>query len=311
MKIAAVIFSIVLVLMPVGVYSQDAPTTIKWKTIEALDDGFSVNAPGTFRYSRSRLDGKAFEGRGEFHSDGLYLFTFVDPISVHRQSDLVLNLVIAHRPVGSIEYIGGQAITKYEFQGSDGYFHTVILSKTETACYAFHAVSRKVQDPSAARFIRSVRFGPAPIEELKAEPEQKAESDIAEVEPKLEMRPDPPKPSSGSGSGYGSGAGNGEGSDARPANLPKFEISPLKVVYKQKAQYTDWARFYNISGNVTLRVAFKSDDTIGSITVIRSLPFGLTEQSIIAARGMRFESERVNGTPRTTTRPVAFQFTIY
>ena len=314
MKIALLIFASFLALIPVRVYSQNASTSIKWETIESKDDGFSITVPESFQYSRSRLDGKGYEGRGEYLSDGLYLYVFVDPINVRRQSDIALNFVAAHRQVGFVEHIGGQTITRYEFEGGDGYFHSIIFSKTDTTSFAFHAVSREAQDPSATRFIRSIRFSPANNEELKAEPEeQKADSGNKESELKLEMRPDPAIPSSGSGSGsgYGSGAGNGSRSGTFPTNLPQIEKTPLKVVYKQKAKYTDWARFYNISGNVTLRVTFNSDNTIGSIVKIRSLPFGLTEQAIIAARGMRFEAEKVNGTPRTTTRPVSFQFNIY
>jgi hypothetical protein len=85
----------------------------------------------------------------------------------------------------------------------------------------------------------------------------------------------------------------------------------LKIISKQKAQYTDLARFYNIMGTVNLRVTFMADNTIGAITTIKTLPFGLTDSAIAAARTMRFEAETANGQPQTTTRPVSFMFTIY
>ena len=123
---------------------------------------------------------------------------------------------------------------------------------------------------------------------------------------------------SGSGSGYGSGVGNGngdgtgDGSGSRGGPPPPVKVSqPLKILYKQKAQYTDQARQNNVQGTVTLRVTFLASGGIGSITTIKGLPYGLTEQAIAAARAMKFEPEKANGVPRTTTRPVSFTFNIY
>ena len=124
---------------------------------------------------------------------------------------------------------------------------------------------------------------------------------------------------SGSGSGYGSGVGNGIGSgrgdgregDGAPPPAAAKVSEPLKILYKQKAQYTDAARQNNVQGTVTLRVTFLASGGIGSISTIKGLPYGLTEQAIAAARAMKFDPEKVNGVPRTTTRPVSFTFNIY
>jgi TonB family protein len=123
---------------------------------------------------------------------------------------------------------------------------------------------------------------------------------------------------SGTGSGYGNGVGNGNGSgrgDGDDGNAPPAPparvTQPLKILAKQKAQYTDAARQNNVQGTVTLRVTFLASGGIGSISTIKGLPNGLTEQAIAAARNIRFEPEMVNGQPRTTTRPVSFTFNIY
>lgn len=122
---------------------------------------------------------------------------------------------------------------------------------------------------------------------------------------------------SGSGSGYGGGVGDGNG-DGRGSGTaggpPPAAVGvsqPLKILSKAKAQYTDAARTNNVQGAVTLRVTFLASGGIGSITTIKGLPHGLTEQAIAAARAMRFEPEKVNGVARTTTRPVTFTFNIY
>jgi len=121
---------------------------------------------------------------------------------------------------------------------------------------------------------------------------------------------------SGSGSGYGSGVGDGNGDgrgsgDGGPPPTVARVSQPLKILAKPKAQYTDAARTNQVQGNVTLRVTFLASGGIGSITTVKGLPHGLTEQAIAAARAMRFEPEKVNGVPRTTTRPVTYAFNIY
>lgn len=123
---------------------------------------------------------------------------------------------------------------------------------------------------------------------------------------------------SGSGSGYGSGVGTGNGpgtgagdSGGPPPEAVKRVTQPLKILAKQKAQYTDAARTNNVQGTVTLRVTFLASGGIGSITTIKGLPHGLTEQAIAAARNIRFEPEMVNGRAQTTSRPVSFTFNIY
>lgn len=119
---------------------------------------------------------------------------------------------------------------------------------------------------------------------------------------------------SGSGSGYGSGVGNDNGPGSgggAPPSAPARVTQPLKILAKQKAAYTDAARTNGVQGTVTLRVTFLSSGGIGSITTVKGLPHGLTEQAIAAARNIRFEPEMVNGQARTTTRPVSFTFNIY
>ena len=115
----------------------------------------------------------------------------------------------------------------------------------------------------------------------------------------------------GSGSGYGSGSGTSTlWSDSPPPASPQV-ISPLKILYKKKARYTEEAQTNDVEGTVTLRVTFLASGDIGAITKIRCLPYGLTEEAIAAAREIKFEPEKVNGIPKTTTRPVSFTFNIY
>jgi|GEM_PF-1389867 len=115
-------------------------------------------------------------------------------------------------------------------------------------------------------------------------------------------------PSSGSEARYGSGAGSGE--VRNPSKLDPI-VNPLVIPVKPRAAYTDAARQNNVQGIVRLRVVFSSNGSIGSISVVNGLPFGLTEQAIIAARRMAFLPRTVNGVPVTTAKLVEYYFAIY
>ncbi len=134
---------------------------------------------------------------------------------------------------------------------------------------------------------------------------------------------------SGIGNGRGNGVGNGEGDDGgdggtpptirqpTPRPTPQPTIKPagvtqdLRILSKPKPGYTDAARQNNVTGTVRLRVTFSANGSIGGITPVSGLPYGLTEQAISAARGIRFEPKKIDGVPQSVTKVVEFGFTIY
>lgn len=89
------------------------------------------------------------------------------------------------------------------------------------------------------------------------------------------------------------------------------ETMPLKIISKPKADYTKEAREKSAQGTVTLRVTFLASGQIGDITPINGLPYGLTEQAILAARQIRFEPALSNGIPVTQTQQIQYAFTLY
>jgi len=124
---------------------------------------------------------------------------------------------------------------------------------------------------------------------------------------------------SGSGNGDGSGSGTGDGTEGRNAPPPppkKVEpvavVSvPFKLISKPKPPYTDAARQNAVTGTVRLRVIFLASGQIGSISPVSGLPYGLTEQAIAAARGIKFEPAKKNGVPITSSKIMEYSFTIY
>lgn len=118
---------------------------------------------------------------------------------------------------------------------------------------------------------------------------------------------------SGSGNGNGNGTGNGNQGNVPPPppTAPVGVSAGVKIVSKPRANYTDAARQNQVQGTVTLRVTFTASGAIGSISPVSGLPYGLTEQAIAAARGIKFEPAKKNGVAQTVTKQVQYSFTIY
>ena len=123
---------------------------------------------------------------------------------------------------------------------------------------------------------------------------------------------------SGTGSGYGSGNGdgNGDGDGAGGGSggpPPKVEAktTPLQILAKPKATYTDAARTNNVQGSVRLKITLLASGAVGSITPVTRLPHGLTEQAIAAARQIRFRPKMINGVPQSVVVTFDYGFNIY
>jgi TonB family protein len=123
--------------------------------------------------------------------------------------------------------------------------------------------------------------------------------------------------SSGGGMGAGSGAGiltnprsTGEGQTDKPAE-PAAKVVPAQITKIPRNEYTDEARKDHIQGTVVLRVTFQADGTIGTITVVKGLPDGLTDQAIIAAKKIEFIPATRDGVPVTSAKVLSFSFNIY
>jgi TonB family protein len=85
--------------------------------------------------------------------------------------------------------------------------------------------------------------------------------------------------------------------DRELANLlfPVRAFEPLTadlrptITYREKAKYTEIARINIVQGTVVLQVVFAHNGEMQDIRVIRSLPDGLTEKAIEAARKIKFD----------------------
>jgi TonB family protein len=115
------------------------------------------------------------------------------------------------------------------------------------------------------------------------------------------------------------GKGSGSGSRGTAEIVSKTtstvkqdgEMTPVRIIVKPPPRYTDVARKENIQGTVILRITLLSNGGIGSVTGIEGLPYGLTEQAIIAANKVVFIPAKRNGISISVSKTFQYRFSIF
>jgi TonB family protein len=85
----------------------------------------------------------------------------------------------------------------------------------------------------------------------------------------------------------------------------------VKLISKPEPAYTQRARNEQITGTVVLRCVFASDGTVRHILVVQALPSGLTEQSIAAAKKIKFIPATLNGQPVSMWMQLEYNYNLY
>ncbi len=88
------------------------------------------------------------------------------------------------------------------------------------------------------------------------------------------------------------------------------ERRKLQINSKPTPGYTEAARENSIEGNVVLRVTFKASGEIGTVTPVKSLAYGLTEQAIDAAKRIEFEPAMEGSRPVTVVKQINYTFSL-
>ncbi|MEA2204836.1 MAG: periplasmic protein TonB [Blastocatellia bacterium] len=92
--------------------------------------------------------------------------------------------------------------------------------------------------------------------------------------------------------------------------LPK-RAKKAKILKRSDPSYPDEARRRDVRGVVVLTVALMSRGEVGTIFVVRGLPYGLTEESIKAARKTKFRPAVLDGQPVSIWVTFEYTFTSY
>lgn len=85
----------------------------------------------------------------------------------------------------------------------------------------------------------------------------------------------------------------------------------VRLLSKPEPQYTARARNEQVVGRITIRCVFAADATIKHILIVESLPFGLTEQAVAAAKKIQFVPATLDGKPASMYMQLEYNFNLY
>jgi TonB family protein len=97
---------------------------------------------------------------------------------------------------------------------------------------------------------------------------------------------------------------------ARPESSVQKPLTRPKVIRIPQTVYTDEARRYRVEGMVRVQALFGKDATIQQAFVVRGLGFGLDEEALKVARGIKFRPGEVDGRPISMWSGVNIVFTL-
>ena len=279
------------------------PNNSDWKTFAPAGEEFSAEVP-TLLVSKNHGEKSQ---QYNVVSEGTYFFVFSDSVKNLFLTKKVLEFAEENQTNGNSQAVGNFVGERFSFADSEGFYQTILVVKTKARLYVFQTVSETENNPAAERFFASL--------ELNKELPEESPLPESEIIPNASENKKDKTFGSGNGadSSKGNGTGNGIGSGSKNSdsvNLNK-QTTTLQIISKPGVAYTDLARFYNLSGVVQLRITFLASGEIGTITTIKKLPFGLTNNAINAARGIQFEPPMKEGIPYDVTKVVEYSFRIY
>ena len=82
----------------------------------------------------------------------------------------------------------------------------------------------------------------------------------------------------------------------------------VRLINAPAAEYTDEARAAKTRGDVRLRMVLADDGTVKNVFAIKSLPHGLTESAMKAARQIKFEPAIRNAKPASQFITLVYEF---
>ena len=109
----------------------------------------------------------------------------------------------------------------------------------------------------------------------------------------------------------GGGVGGGSGNNPDRVWAVREVEQRARLLSKPEPQYSEEARRNQITGTVVLRVVFSSTGEVSNIRAVSTLPFGLTERAIAAARQFRFVPATRGGRPVSVYMQLEYNFNLY
>jgi TonB family protein len=93
-----------------------------------------------------------------------------------------------------------------------------------------------------------------------------------------------------------------------PVAAPARVESRLEILSKPRPAYSEAARRLGFQGDVVLEAVFQASGRVQVLRVVRGLGYGLDENAVLAAGGIRFRPATVNGVAVDTVATVRITF---
>jgi len=122
--------------------------------------------------------------------------------------------------------------------------------------------------------------------------------------------PAPTKPSEDS-SGVGPGTAASAAQNDDRIFTGREVTAKARILEKAEPTYSESARKFGVQGTVVLRAVFSKTGEVTNLHVVKKLPHGLTQQSISAARAIRFTPAMKDGQPVSMWMELQYNFNLY
>jgi TonB family protein len=101
----------------------------------------------------------------------------------------------------------------------------------------------------------------------------------------------------------------GDNKPETPRSVSGYQVATrARVLSKPEATYTEQARNAGIEGTVILRAIFTEQGKVEHVLALRSLPGGLTERAIAAAKKISFVPATIDGKPVAMIMELQYNF---
>jgi protein TonB len=235
----------------------------EWQRYTVSGEEFSVMLPVVPSMSTSDMYIDARRSRRErilaAYSNGVVYAVYTFENKSLSLEDLIARFANRNEPMEPVT-VDGITGKKSGFE-TDDRLGAVQLFAAGKNLYVFQVSGSKLGNPAAGmtKFFSSIRLGNQP--EGNQAPEGAGEQPTFNSETAL----------------------------INPAIFPGKQVATkVVVITKPEPRYTEEARKNSITGQVVLRAVFSSSGVVTNIHPVTGLPDGLTEQSIAAAKQIRF-----------------------
>lgn len=188
------------------------------------------------------------------------------------------------------------------------YFFSLDLA-SRNGFYRIHAAAKNPEHPLLAPFLNSITLDGQPLMKGKAAgPLDEPPIEIGDLKtsPEIELAlklPDPKR--------ITVTHDKMRADDRLGFNEPDHFSQAAIILRKPYAKYTQEARYGHTSGTIRLKVLLGADGQVQGVIVLKSLPNGLTDSAIDAAKKIKFLPAEKGGTRVDSYTTVEYSFSIY